>query len=159
MPCWRRSKASTVWSAESPANAVLMICWLTPAASASFWAAVNFSVTNPLPAITTLSPSTALEGGAAFTLTVNGTGFVSGATVNFNGTAATTTFVSATQLTAAITAPEIATAGTLNVTVRPTPSGTALLSANTLVKVSLKVTYTPKGGVKRTVIKRRVMLS
>ncbi len=60
---------------------------------------MNFSVTNPPPVITTLSPTSATAGGAAFTLTVNGTGFVNGAVVSFNGAAKTTTFGSATQLT------------------------------------------------------------
>jgi len=69
------------------------------------------------PTITTISPTSAIAGGPAFILTVNGTNFVSGSTVNFNGTAVATTFVSATQLTAAIPASDIATAGSFNVTV------------------------------------------
>ena len=95
-----------------------------PAPGGGTSAATNFSVTNPLPTITSVSPTSATAGAAGFTLTVNGTGFVSGASVSFNGTAATTTFVSATQVTASITAAEIATAGTLNVTVtNPAPGG------------------------------------
>ena len=46
------------------------------------------------------------------TLTVTGSGFVSGATVRWNGVNRTTTFVSATQLTAAIPASDLVTAGT-----------------------------------------------
>ena len=85
-----------------------------------------FTVNNPLPAITSLSPTSATAGGAAFTLTVNGTGFVSGATVSFNGNNKTTTFVSATQVTAAITPADIATAGSFNVAVtNPAPGGGA----------------------------------
>jgi hypothetical protein len=68
------------------------------------------------PVITSLSPNAATAGGAAFTLTVNGTGFVSGAVVQWNGTALATTFVSATQLTAAVPANLIATPGTANIT-------------------------------------------
>src|SRR5208282_751125 len=50
--------------------------------------------------------------------------FVAGSTVNFNGIARTTTFVSAMQLTAAILASDIATAGNDNVTVTsPGPGG------------------------------------
>jgi hypothetical protein len=71
----------------------------------------------PGPAITSLSPNTATAGQAGFTLTVNGTGFVSGAVVQWNGTALSTTFVSATQLTAPVSATLIATAGTATVTV------------------------------------------
>ena len=48
---------------------------------------------------------------------------------------------------------------TVHVTLKPTPQGTALLTASTSVKVALKVTYTPKGGVKRTVVKHGVTLS
>ena len=49
-------------------------------------------VTNPVPTITSLSPTGVVAGSGTFTLTVNGTGFVSGAVVNFNGAATTTTF-------------------------------------------------------------------
>ena len=79
---------------------------------------------NPVPVLTSVSPTAAVVGGAAFTLTANGTGFVSGSEVHWNGTARTTTFVSASQLTAAIPASDIASAGTAQVTVvSPTPGG------------------------------------
>ena len=64
-----------------------------------------------------LSPSAAAAGGPAFVLTVNGTNFVSGAAVQWNGTPLTTTFASASQLTAAVPASLIATVGTASVTV------------------------------------------
>jgi hypothetical protein len=86
--------------------------------------AVSFMVNNPLPTITTLSPSSTTAGGVAFTLTVNGTGFVTNSTVSFNGNTRATIFVSAAQLTAAIPASDIATAGNYNVTVtNPSPGG------------------------------------
>jgi hypothetical protein len=78
------------------------------------------------PTITSLSASTT---GAAstpycspqgFTLTVNGTNFTSDAVVNWNGAAQTTTFVSATQLTAAIPAAQAAFPGTASITVTNT---------------------------------------
>jgi YVTN family beta-propeller protein len=75
------------------------------------------SGSNPIPTITTVSPNNALAGGAAFTLTINGANFVAASIVNFGGTARTTTFVNATQLTAAIPAAAIASAGTATVTV------------------------------------------
>jgi hypothetical protein len=68
------------------------------------------------PVITNLSPAQTTAGGAAFTLTVTGTGFASGAVVTWNSTALATTFVSATQVTAAVPASLIATAGTANIT-------------------------------------------
>jgi subtilisin family serine protease len=79
---------------------------------------------NPAPAIGTVSPTSASAGGPAFTLTVNGTGFVSASTVRWNGSPRPTTFVSATQLQAAIGAADIATAGTVSLTVStPSPGG------------------------------------
>lgn len=80
---------------------------------------------NALPFINSpLVPGQKAPGAAAFTLTVNGTGFVSGATVNWNGNARTTTFVSSSQLTATINASDLTTAGTAQVTVsNPAPGG------------------------------------
>ena len=79
---------------------------------------------NAVPAITQLSPASEPAGSAAFTLTVAGTGFVSGAVVNWNGTPRTTTFGSATSLTAAISAADVMTAGTAKVSVfNPAPGG------------------------------------
>jgi len=69
------------------------------------------------PTITNISPASAIAGGAAFNLIVNGTNFVSGSTVSFSANARATTFVNATQLTAVILASDIASAGTFNVTV------------------------------------------
>src|SRR6266404_3952385 len=63
------------------------------------------------------APATATPGGAAFTLTVNGTGFVPGASVNWNGSPRSTTFVSNTQVTGTIPATDIAASGTASVTV------------------------------------------
>ncbi len=62
--------------------------------------------------ITSLSPSTAAAGGAGFTLIINGTGFIQGAAAQWNGASLTTTFVNATQVTAAVPASLIASAGT-----------------------------------------------
>jgi hypothetical protein len=87
---------------------------------------VNFTIasTNPLPAVTTLTPNNVLAGAAAFTLTVAGTSFIPDSKVRWNGADRVTTFVNATQLTAQITAADIATAGTNPVTVfNPAPGG------------------------------------
>ena len=79
-------------------------------------ASVNITV--PVATITSISPNTAVGGGTAFTLTVNGTNFVNGQSViRWNGTNRTTTYVSATQLTASISAADISSTGTANVTV------------------------------------------
>ncbi len=86
--------------------------------------AMSFAVSNPAPAIIELSPFWATPGGPAFTLTVNGTGFINGSVVRWNGSNRTTTYVSSTRLTAAIGAGDIAGAGTASVTVfNPAPGG------------------------------------
>lgn len=64
-----------------------------------------------------LSPDSALTGGAAFTLTVHGSGFTSGSTVQWDETALATRRISATTLTAEVPARLIAGAGTARVTV------------------------------------------
>jgi hypothetical protein len=85
---------------------------------------LNFTVNNPSPAISSLSPSSAAPGGSEFTLTVNGSNFVSTSTVKWNGADRVTTFVSSIQLRAAIPTADIATAGTAAVTVfNTTPVG------------------------------------
>jgi len=86
---------------------------------------------NPVPTTTSLSPASATAGGAAFTLTVNGTNFISGSVINWNSTALTTTFVSATKLTATVPAADIASSGTASVTVFNTTPGGGTSNAQT----------------------------
>ncbi|MGB6830352.1 MAG: FG-GAP-like repeat-containing protein [Terracidiphilus sp.] len=72
---------------------------------------------NPAPGVGSLSPALEGAGGAAFALTVNGSGFVSSSIVNWGTTALTTQYVSGTQLTAQVPATAIATTGIYTVTV------------------------------------------
>jgi hypothetical protein len=85
---------------------------------------VSFTIGNPVPVVSSLSPAKVFAGTAAFELTVNGNAFVTGATVRWNGLTRPTTFVSATQLKAAIAAADVATVGSVEVTVlNPSPGG------------------------------------
>ncbi len=85
---------------------------------------VLFNINNPLPVISNLNPSSVMARGAAITLTVSGTGFVPGSVLQWNGSNRKTTFVSGSQLTAEITAIDIASTGTAYVTVfNPSPGG------------------------------------
>src|SRR5437870_98900 len=70
-----------------------------------------------------LLPPSAAPGGAGFTLTVNGVGFATSATVMFNGASLATTFVSGHRLTADVLAADIVTAGTASITVANAPGG------------------------------------
>jgi len=92
---------------------------------------VTFTVTVPPPSIASLNPSFALAGKGAFTLTVNGTNFLPSSVIQWNGNARTTAFLSSTQLQAAITAADIASAGLGKVTVSNPGLGGAVSSPST----------------------------
>jgi len=81
-------------------------------------AATNFTIgANPLPAISSLSPASVAPGSATFTMTVNGANFVPASVVNWNSTPLVTTYVNPSQLTASVSASDVAAAGTAAVTV------------------------------------------
>ena len=61
----------------------------------------NVTASNPVPTITTISPTSQIKN-TAFTLTVNGTNFVTTSVVYINTTAYTTTYINATQLQVSI---------------------------------------------------------
>ena len=93
--------------------------------SAVATAAYTISIpTNPVPAISGISPAFTNAGGAVFTLTINGSGFIANSMVYWGASVLTTTYVSATQLTAQVPAADIASAGTVAITVQtPAPGG------------------------------------
>jgi uncharacterized protein (TIGR03437 family) len=129
---------ATITAAEIATAATVPVTVFNPTPGGGESSAVNFTINNPVPTITTLSPASAVAGSAAFTLTVNGTGFVQGATVQWNGASRTTSYVGATQLTASIAAADVAAAGVANVTVvNPTPGG------GTSNAVSFSITQPP----------------
>jgi hypothetical protein len=90
----------------------------------------SVTLLNPIPVLTSVSPSTVTTGSMALTLT--GSNFVQGAQASFGGTALNATFVSSTQLTATGTA---ATAGSFGVTVaNPNPGGSSSSSITVQVQ-------------------------
>ena len=91
---------------------------------------ISFSVmmlaqSNPVPLLNQpLVPERVAPGRGKFTLTINGTGFVSGAVVKWNGSSRVTTVVSGSEVKATINASDVAKAKTASVTVvNPTPGG------------------------------------
>src|SRR5271154_4903973 len=64
---------------------------------------VTINVLNPIPIITTVTPSTFSEGMS--TITITGSQFIYGAQIIWNGAAIPTTYVSGTELAASIAAP------------------------------------------------------
>jgi len=100
-------------------------------------------VAGTVPAITQLSPTNGAAG-AGFILTVNGSNFATAATINWNGTAQTTTYVTGGQLTTNIPATLVAAAGTAQVTVtNPATPGTGMYgSGGTLAETSNAMAFT-----------------
>ncbi len=102
-----------------------------------------FEVNAPQPTVVGLSPSWGIAGGPSFTMTVDGTNFVSGTIVQWNGSDRVSSVVSSTEVNATILAADIATAGTASVTVNNPPPGGGTSNAidfdiyPTLVSLSL----------------------
>jgi IPT/TIG domain len=120
------SLGAQIPASDIAAPGELSIVVFNPAPGGGRSNAVTLTVINPNPTsvITALSPNPVLAGGPSFTLTVGGTGFVSGSVIRFNGQDRQTTFVSSTQLTATILAADIANGGAGTITViNPPPGG------------------------------------
>jgi large repetitive protein len=114
-------------------------------------------INNLVPTVTTLSPSSAVAGGPAFTLSVRGSNFVTDSMVRWKGSNRPTTFVSSTELAVAIPASDIATAGTADVAVfnAPPGGGTSNLLTFTITAAPTPLTITatsplPNGNVGTT---------
>ena len=115
---------ATINAADIAKGGTFKVTVTNPAPGGGTSAAANFAVDNPVPTLTSISPSSATHGGAAFTLTATGTNYVVGSIIEWNGTKLTTKYVSSTTLTATVPIADIKTAGTASVTVfNPTPGG------------------------------------
>ena len=110
----------------NPANVTISA---TVAANASASATSSVTLWNPTPTIVAVSPASFTAG--AYSLTISGSNFVSGAQVLFAGAAVTTAYVSSGQLTATGTQQ---TAGTFAVSVsNPAPGSSTSATINVTV--------------------------
>ena len=98
-----------------------------------------------IPSITSFSPASAVAGGSQFTLAVNGSLFTSDATVYWNSTALSTTYSSASVLTASVTSALIATQGTANITVKEA-NGTSPVATFTVYGPAIS-SFSPAVGI------------
>ena len=120
---------ATITTADVATAGTADVAVFTPAPGGGTSGALTFTIeavggNNPTPTLASLIPLSAEEGGPAFDMTINGADFVPGSIVRWNGADRTTTFVSSNQLQAAVTAADIAAAGTAAVTVfNPAPGG------------------------------------
>src|SRR6266566_3123240 len=97
----------------------------------SFLGTTLLAQVNAVPTINgPVNPQAVVPGSIGFTLTVRGAGFVPGAVVNWNGTARSTTFVSAGELQAQILASDVALAGSALITATNPPPGGGVSSSS-----------------------------
>jgi len=98
---------------------------------------------NPGPAVAALSPNSSQQGGPAFTLSVVGSNFISGSSVQWNGSSLATTFVSSALLTADVPASAVAGPGADAVrVVNPAPGGGASAALNFAVPCGIPLVCT-----------------
>jgi hypothetical protein len=94
----------------------------------------NCVVANPVPIISSLSPSSLSVGSAGQTLTITGSGFLASSTVSYNTVVHPAAFLSASQLTILLSSTDLATIGTYPVIVtNPTPGGGTSNTVNFVV--------------------------
>ncbi|GAC1654166.1 MAG: hypothetical protein NVS4B3_17890 [Gemmatimonadaceae bacterium] len=111
-------------AADLAAAGTVQVTVATPTPGGGVSAPATFTINNPFPTTSSLSPAYVPVGAASFNLTVAGSGFVNGSVVRWNGADRITTYVSANQLTAAIPASDLNALGTSSVTVfTPAPGG------------------------------------
>jgi hypothetical protein len=106
--------------------------------------------TLPMPSISSLVPSSTAANGPAFSLDVHGSNLLPCSTVQWNGSARTTTFIGINGLNAAISAADIASVANIPVAVStPAPSGCTPSSSNPCGGTSNAATFdvfTPVAG-------------
>jgi uncharacterized protein (TIGR03437 family) len=96
--------------------------------------------------LSSLSPNSVTAGGLAFTLTVNGSSFLTGSTVQWNGSALATSYVSSSQLTASVPATLIASPGSASIMVINPGGGASnalTFTINTQVSLTSLTILTP----------------
>jgi Bacterial Ig-like domain (group 3) len=102
---------------------------------------------NPVPSISSLSPTQLAAGSVGQTLTITGSGFVRSSTVTYNGVSQIVGYLGETQILMALSTTDVANTGTCAVVVNnPAPGGGASSPANLTV-----VTGTPTGTFPVTV--------
>jgi hypothetical protein len=80
------------------------------------------------PKLTELVPNDTPTGSPGFTLTVNGTGFGTSTAVFWNGSALATSYVTGNQITATVTAADVAASGNIPVYVRSGTTNSNMLT-------------------------------
>ncbi|NTW97353.1 MAG: hypothetical protein HGB28_02255 [Oscillochloris sp.] len=120
----------------------------------------TITILNPLPVLTSLSPTTARASGGDLTLTLHGSGFLSSSTVRWGGESRLTTYVSGSELRAAILATDLAAAGSAEVTVfNPAPGGGVSNALSFTTTAPNQLPTASAGGPYTAIVGRSVTLN
>ncbi len=134
---WNQSNRTTTFVSSTQLQVALTVADLAlgetaqivivnPAPGGGASSAVTFTINNPVPTISAVSPSTLIVGAMTSTITIDGGGFIQNSSVQWNQINRTTTFVSSTELQVALTPSDLAVGGTAQIVVaNPAPGGGA----------------------------------
>lgn len=114
---------ATLSAAKLQAAGTIAVRVVNPAPGGGTSAALSFDVTNGMPAISGLNPSSVTAGSPDRSVTVYGSGFVASSMVKSNGVLVPTTYVSGSQLTATIPSSQLTYPGSVGITVTNPPPG------------------------------------
>jgi hypothetical protein len=107
---------------NAPPVAIGLLASLTLAACSS--AGGKTSESNPVPALTSVSPSSIQAGSPTTTISATGSNFLPSSTVMWNGSALPTSYTSSTTITAQVSAADLQAEGSATVkVVNPPPGG------------------------------------
>jgi len=134
---------ATIPNSLLAATGTFVVTVTNPAPNAGVSVPFMFTVNPvPLPTISSLNPNTLTAGATAFTLSVAGSAFVSGSTIQLNGSAVPTTYLGSTNLSATVPDSAVAAAGTIAVTILSPGTGSGPITSNS---VNLTVNALPAG--------------
>lgn len=107
---------------------------------AALQAEFNQNANNPIPSIASLSPASVTAGSAPTAITLTGASFLSASDVRIGGTTRTHSFVNANTMTVTPSSGDIASAGSVSITVvNPTPGGGTSNTATLTVAATVPV--------------------
>jgi uncharacterized repeat protein (TIGR01451 family) len=131
------SVQATVPAAALGAGQVVNLVLSNPTPGGGSSAPSSFSIMSPTPTVTGLSPRSIPQGIAA-TITVNGNGFETNSVVMYNGVARPTTFVDTTTLRVLLTADDVHSFGSGEISVNnPGPGGSTTTPTELVIAATL----------------------
>jgi len=124
------------------ANTIVLTLLLAASLACGYSSKSTPATAGTTPNISGLSPNNVDHGSTGVVLTVNGTNFNTNATINWNGTALTTTYMTAQQLMTTIPNDDLETSGTAAVTVTNPGTSGGQYGGGTLAETSNSMTFT-----------------